>query len=175
MRHGKSKRTFAGAAWTLILTLVALSGCANVRELDTTPTISTPDLVSSPASTESKDHNLAVLAVDFDPPLSYQQLILDHQSVALLVAVENVGASSEQNVMVRAQLTTPEDPEFSISQGASVESIAPGEVQVVRFSQLGKIPYHQVYRLEVIVDPVQGEKIQGDNSKTFEVDLLKKN
>ena len=55
---------------------------------------------------------------------------------------------------------------------ASIASIAPGEVQVVRFSRLGDIPYYQNYRLEVMVDPVAGESELGDNRKAFDIQIL---
>jgi hypothetical protein len=76
-------------------------------------------------------------------------------------------------VAVRAQLTTPEDPDLSFSQGASISSIAPGEIQVVRFARFGQIPYHQLYHLEVTVDPVDGESDLADNSKAFDIEIRK--
>ena len=92
---------------------------------------------------------MAVLTVDFDPPLDYEQLILHSQSVTLLVAVENTGIHTQRDVTVRAELSTPEDSELFLTRGASVESIAPGEIQIVRFARLGEIPYHQTFHLEV--------------------------
>jgi hypothetical protein len=159
-------------AGVLVLILAALAGCGDLEVLDATPVVSTPDVFSSPLSGESEEHNLAVLAVDFEPPLDYQQLIVRRQSVALLVAVENTGTSTERDITVRAQLSTPEDPDLLLTRGASVASIAPGEIQVVRFARLGQIPYHQAYHLEVMVDAVKGESDIADNHKAFDIQIV---
>jgi hypothetical protein len=158
----------------LVLILVTLAACAEVEVVDKTPTASTPNPFTSPLPVSQEKHNLAILAVDFDPPLTYQQLIIRRQSVALLVAVENTGTETEQDVTVRAQLSTPENSEFLLTQGASVASIAPGEIQIVRFARLGEIPYHQTYSLEVIVDPVDGEADLSENRKAFDIQIHQK-
>jgi hypothetical protein len=155
----------------LMLVLVTLAGCVEVKVVDTTPAAATPDTYSSPLPAGANDHDLAVLTADLDPPLNYQQLILRRQAVTLLVAVENTGSSTERDVTVRAELSTPEDPNLQITQGASIASIAPGEIQVVRFARLGEIPYHQIYRLEMKVDPVAGESNLGDNRKAFDIQI----
>jgi hypothetical protein len=158
-------------AGALVLALVSLAACAEVEVVDTTPSISAPDTLASPLSPGSGEHNLAVLAVDFDPPLSYEQLITRRQSVALLVAIENTGTRTERNVTVRVQLSTSEDPDLLLTQGASVASIASGEIQIVRFASLGEIPYHQTYRLEVAVDPVDWESDLSDNRRAFDIQI----
>ncbi len=156
-----------------VLLLVTLTACAEVKVVDKTPAASTPDLLTSPLIVGVR-HNLAILAVDFDPPLSYQQLIIRRESVALLVAVENTGSETERNVTVRAQLSSPEDADLVLTQGASVASIAPGEIQIVRFARLGEIPYHQAYSLEVSVAPVDGEIDLRDNSRAYDIQIESK-
>lgn len=158
-------------AGTFILVLATLAACAEVEVMDTTPAAKPEDTFSSPLSAGSGEHNLAVLAVDFDPPLSYQQLIVRRQSVALLVAIENTGTRTERNVTVRVQLSTLEDSGLLLTEGASVASIAPGEIQVVRFARLGEIPYHHTYHLEVAVDPVDWESDLSDNRKAFDIQI----
>lgn len=166
----KGRGTILWVAGVLLLALVALAGCAEVEVVDSTPPIGASEPFISPPPSGAARHNLAVLAVDFDPPLDYQQLIRK-QSVALLVAVENTGDSTERNVVVHAQLTTPQDADLLLTQGASVVSIAPGEIQVVRFERLGTIPFHRTYRLEVRVDPREGETDLGDNVKAFDIQI----
>jgi hypothetical protein len=156
----------------LLLTLVTVAACDEVRVVDAPPESGIPEALVSPLPTGVKEHNLAVLTVEFDPPLNYQQLIFRRQSVTLLVAVENRGSSVEYDVTVRAELSTVEDPELLLTQGASVGSIAPGEIQVVRFARLGEIPYHQYYHLEVMADPVEGEDRLDDNRKAFDIEIL---
>jgi hypothetical protein len=170
----KGNLTSARIVGVLIVTLVALTGCAEVEVVDTTPAATAPGTFASPLTAGAKDHDLAVLTVEFDPPLDYQQLIIRRQSVTLLVAVENLGNTVERDVTVRAELSSPENPDLLLTQGASVASIAPGEIQVVHFSRLGEIPYHQAYHLEVVVDPVAGESELGDNRKAFDIQIHQK-
>jgi hypothetical protein len=165
---------FSRTAGVLVLILVTLLGCVDVEVVDTTPAASAPDALASPLPSGDEVHNLAILAVDFDPPLDYQRLIIRRQSVTLLVAIENTGNNAERNVAVAASLSTPEDPDLLLAQDASVASIAPGEIQVVRFERLGKLPYHQIYHLEVVVDPVDGEIALGDNQKAFDIQIQRR-
>ena len=155
----------------LALNLLALVACAEVEVVDKTPVVDAPDLFTSPLESEAGKHDLAVLAVEFDPPLSYQRLIIRQQAVALLVVLENLGTETERNATVRAHLSSPDDPGFVLAHEATVESIAPGEVQIVRFARLGEIPYHRSYHLNVSVDPVEGEFDQGDNQKAFDIQI----
>lgn len=155
----------------LALMLVGLASCAEVKVVDKTPVASIPDLFASPLKPEDRNHDLAILAVEFDPPLSYQRLIIRQRAVALLVVVENTGTETERKATVNAKLTSPDDPDFVLARDAGVESIAPGEVQIVRFASLGEIPYHPSYHLEVSVDPVKGESDLSDNRKAFEIEI----
>lgn len=155
-------------AGALLLILLLLAGCAEVQVVEPAPS-GTPGLFTSPLSSGQGDHNLAVMAAVLDPPLQYQELILKRQSVTLLVVVENRGTSTERNVAVHARLTSPRDVELDLSQKASISSIAPGEIQIVRFARLQEIPYYTAYRLEVSVDAVPGELDASDNSKVYDV------
>lgn len=171
MTARKSRLALPWILGVLTLTLLGLSACAEVSVVDITPDPSTHNLfVSEPAAEEGR-HDLAILAVDFDPPLNYQQLILRQRSVALLVVIENSGMVTERNVIVRAQLSAPAEDDLLLAQDLSVESIAPGEIQIVRFEGLGKIPYYDAYQLEVAVDPVAGESDSGNNHKAFDIEI----
>jgi hypothetical protein len=112
-----------------------------------------------------------VAAVDFDPPLNYQQLIIQSRSVALLVAVENSGDSIEHDVIVRLQLTSPDEAGLFQTRETSLAEIAPGEVRVVRFAHLGEIPHHQTYHLEVMIEPLDGESRYADNLRAFDIQV----
>jgi hypothetical protein len=167
---GLQNPRLALACMAAVLALSGLSACAEVEVVDATPAAGAEAFTSPlPAGDQARD--LAVLAVEFDPPLDHAQLIARRQAVALLVAVENIGASAERQVAVRAELTTKEDPAWRLVQDASLASIAPGEIQVVRFAPLGQIPYHRGYRLEVTVQPVEGETNLADNHKAFDIEL----
>lgn len=155
---------------TLALMLLFVAGCAEVEVIDTTPAAGAVEVFTSPLAEKSK-HDLAVMTVEFDPPLKYEQLIARRQSVALLVVVENTGTTTEREVVVEANLTSPKDSKLSITQEATVDSIAPGEIRIVRFGRLDDIPYHETYRLVVTVEPVDGETSLGNNQKAFEIQI----
>lgn len=169
--RGNDHSVFPWVTCVFILAVGTLTSCAEVKVIDTTPIAITPDLFTSSLQPKVEEHNLAVLTLDFDPPLNYQQLILRHRGVSLLVAIENRGTSTERDVTVRAELTTPEDPKLIFTQGASIASIAPGEIQIVRFSRFGEILYYRTFHLEVAVDPVVGENELGDNRKAFDIQI----
>ena len=168
-RYGRSMLPWLTSVLALIVLM--LTGCVEVQVVDTMPAADAPDAFTSPLPGGEGERNLTVMAVDFDPPLSYQQLILRRQAVELLVAVENSGRATERNVAVRAQLSSPEDPAFVLGQEASLSTIASGEIQIVRFAPLKEIPYHQTYRLEVWVDPLPGESDLADNQKVFDIQV----
>lgn len=167
----KGKLVLPGISVLVLLSVLSLAGCADVSIVDKESDVSTPDALTNPRPPGDGTHNLAVLAVDFDPPLTYQQLLIRPQSVELLVAIENTGKVTEHDVTVRAQLSTPENPDGLLTQGASVASIAPGEVQIVRFARLSDIPLHETYILEVVVEPVVGETDHADNTRAFELQI----
>jgi hypothetical protein len=170
MASRQSSRTLLWLTSVLALISIFLAGCAEVEVIDTTPAAAPFELYTSPILEQSK-HDLAVMAVEFDPPLNYQQLIARRQSVALLVVVENMGTITERQVAVEAKLTTPRNSMMSIVQEASVESIAPGEIRIVSFDRLDDIPYYEIYHLEIAVKPVQGESNLSNNRKAFEIQI----
>ncbi len=159
-------------AGALGLILIVLSGCAEVQVVEPTPV--RPDLFTSPLAAGQSQHNLAIMALDFDPPLSYQQIIVRREPVTLLVVIENRGAVTERGVMVRAELTSPQDSGLKVTQNARVASIAPGEIQIVRLARLKEIPFHGAYRLQVTIAPVAGELDLADNVKIYDVQVGQK-
>jgi hypothetical protein len=171
MRSKDARFAFVAVAVLLALSLVTLVGCAEVEVVDATPSASGSDLPAGVVPEGSGEHNLAVLAVEFDPPLEYEKLIVRRQAVTLLVAIENTGTQNEHDVVVLAQLSTPENREFVLIRETSVASIAPGEVQIARFPELSKIPYYETYHLEVIVKPVDGEADFADNGRAFDIQI----
>jgi hypothetical protein len=168
-RYSKLMRPWI--AVTLVLILVFLGGCSDVEVVDTTPDAGSATPFVSPLTFDASRHDLAILGLDFDPPLDYQQLFLRKQSVALLVVIENAGTATERDLLVEAQLTTPEDQNLALNQQASVTSIAPGEIQIVQFDPLTKIPYHATFYLEVSIVPVEGESDTTNNHKALEIQI----
>jgi hypothetical protein len=158
----------------VLVLLPALAACVDVEVVDTTPN----PVISGPSPKDQKDrgsaHDLAILAVDFDPPLDYHNLIILRQSVALLVVVENTGTTTERNVTVQAHLTSADEAQFLLEERTTTESIAPGEVQILRFTPLADIPHHANFHLEVLVDPVDGETDTSDNQRVLDIQILPK-
>ena len=109
MKSGQSRLMLPWIAGTLVLILVGLAGCAEFEVVDTTPAASSPEPFVSPLAADPSRHDLAILGLEFDPPLDYQQLILRQQSVALLVVIENAGTVTERDLVIEARLTTPDD------------------------------------------------------------------
>jgi hypothetical protein len=158
-------------AVTFVLILVLLGGCAEVEVVDTTPDAESAKTFVSPLPADPIRHDLAILGLDFDPPLDYQQLILREQSIALLAVIENAGTVAEHELVAEARLTTPEDEDLILFRQAIVTSIAPGEIQIVDFDPLTKVPYHEIFHLEVSLVPVEGERDTTDNRRVFEIQI----
>ena len=123
------------------------------------------------ATVEPVEHQLRIVAIDFDPPLDYAQVV-SNDGVTLLVAVENQGQRDEANVRVSARLLDPgAEPEALdiLNETVVLTDLAPGQVRVARFSQAAGFPLLTRYRLEVAVDPVPDELQTDDNYRTYEV------
>ncbi len=110
------------------------------------------------------------MGVDFDPPLEGGQL-LRTGGVTLLVAVENQGRVTEQAARMTARLYDPASPHGVdlASETITVRSLAPGELRVVRFTQVTDLPVRSQYKLAVEVSPAPGERELGDNLRTYDI------
>jgi hypothetical protein len=157
----------------LILLSVAaiwISGCASsIQVIDRTPSTAQP--TPSPYVQDANEHNLAVLAVDFDPPLEYDEILAARnrgEGITLLVAVENTGSVTEWNVVVEVELLRGESGELILNQEGSVDAVAPGEIKLVRFKDT-EIPFSYRYQLKVRVLPVDGETRLADNAKSYDL------
>ncbi len=155
----------------LLVALSGLTGCVPRLEVLQSP-VATPLPVATVAP---EQHALAILGVDFDPSLDVAEM-LSNGGVTLLVAVQNRGLETESNVYVTAHLV---DASGS-AQELLVETIvlyilAPGEVRVVRFTQVSNLPRRESYKLLVHVEPVQGESETADNSRSYDIVVHPKN
>jgi hypothetical protein len=151
----------------LVLALLVLLGCTSDVELLASAAPTPP-----PAATViPQEHALAIIGIDFDPPLDYNQIV-SKGGVSLLVAVRNQGLMPESNVRVRAQLLDPADRSPAhelLNQAESLKTLAPGELRVVRFSQASELPKRDRYKLEVQIEPVPGETDTADNYRAYEI------
>ncbi len=167
-----SDSRFRVAIW-LILSAVALSGCIQIQVIDRTPVVSEPAKETS--KLQAQEHNLAILGVDFDPPLDYDKIMERKkrgEGVTLLVAVENTGISTEANVAVQITLSKDQDQTPFLKQSGTISSIAPGEIKIIHFKD-NDIPLSYEYHLQVDVNPVNGETQVANNRKNYDLLITK--
>jgi len=114
---------------------------------------------------------VALLAVDFDPPLVYEEMVARKnrgEGITMLVAIENTGTNAERDVAVEMQLCRDNGKTVILHKTSTIEMIAPGEVKIVQFRDTN-IPFSRAYLLQVNVAPVPGEVRFGDNQKSYDL------
>ncbi len=148
----------------LLVTSVALLGCQPSIEVFE-PTSPLP-----PPTVAPDERGLAIMGVDFDPPLEAGQ-ILTNGGVTLLVALENQGRKTEPAARVTARLYDAQShPGADLaSETITVRALAPGELRVVRFTQVNALPVRSRYKLAVEVSPVPGERELDDNVRLLDI------
>lgn len=161
-----------GAAIFWFASLIVLTGCTGALQVtDTTERKGTEMPTSNRNVVAAPEHNLGVVGIDFDPSLEYRE-ILKRGSLTLLVAVENSGQQTESKVEVHARLSVNSDSvveAFSAEGKRLIEQIAPGEIVIVPFEGIDKIPIRSHYTLEVSVVPVADETTLSDNERSFDI------
>lgn len=110
-------------------------------------------------------YDVAVSAVDFDPPLRREALVSSTERVTLLAAVENRGSMPLTKITVEARLTSPKG-EFTAQDRAEIARLSPGEVHVVEFA--GMQPYRSLpsassYKISVRADAQQADSQTANN------------
>lgn len=163
------KKLFTPALVILTLATIALSGCIQIQIVDRTPVV--PQPTTDASKRQIAEHDLAALAVDFDPPLEYDKII-EYKSrgegITMLVAVENTGASTEQNINVQIKLSKDQEKTAFLEQLGTIPAISPGEIKIIHFKN-ADIPFSYEYHLDVYVLPVAGESRLVDNQKSYDL------
>jgi hypothetical protein len=149
------------------LLFTSLTGCFNIEVVDHQK--ETDATETSPLTPD--EHDLAILAVDFEPQLDYEQIVNNPDGIMLLIAIENTGISTETDVLVEVQLSCDEGRTLIVEQSAEIVSIAPGETQVVRFTQIPRPPYRPTYQLSVQAMAVPGETNLVNNSSIYDINI----
>jgi hypothetical protein len=150
----------------LILVSAALTGCQPLVEV-----VQPATPVASPVAVAPEERGVAIMGVDFDPPLAAGQLLASG-GVTLLVAVENQGQIVEPTVRVTARLIDPDAPARAgdlANETVIVKSLDSRELRIVRFTQVTELPVRDHYKLVVEVMPLPGERERGDNVKTYDI------
>lgn len=174
MARGVLSRWLVGFACSSLLVLSGCSGAIEVTDASDqaiTKEVSTHAPLPAAQMLALPERNLSIVGVDFDPPLE-QQKIMRRGSLTLLVAVENEGLHPESEVRVRARLladTNTAAGEPLLEDERTLKVIAPGEVAVVRFESLERIPLYPRYRLEIGILPIPGETTLTDNERSFDI------
>ncbi len=149
------------------LVVLSLTGCIRVEVVDHQE--KSDAKTTSPSQITPNKHDVAILAVDFEPQLDYKQIVNNPEGVTLLVAVENTGLSTETDVSIEAQLSADDGRTIIVERSAKIASIAPGETQVVRFTQIPRPPYRPAYQLSVRAIAVSGETNLTNNSRIYDL------
>jgi len=158
-------RVRVGLGTTLFVLALLLAACAPSLEV-----VPNPKASPAPAFTVTpQQHDLAIVAVDFDPHLDFAQM-RNNGGVTLLVAVENRGQSAEANVRIAAHLQDPNDQMRELSSEAMMlGQLNAGALRVVRFTQVSDLPVRERYRLVVSVEAVAGESDIANNSRSYDI------
>ncbi len=164
------KRCIWLIAMIMMLVSLSLPGCATVEIVDRAP-VSLDTLSLRENKTPVDEHDLAVLAIDFDPSLEYEQILAKGEQATLLVAVENVGLKTEADVTVKARLSAYEDNTPILEKTCHIDAIAPGQIKIARFKDISRIPYRSAYRLTVWVLAVPGEIGMANNQKSYDLHI----
>jgi len=151
-----------------MLCSMSLSGCRG--GLKVTEQVPVPVAeVSMAETTLLATHDLAILAIDFNPPLECKELWAEQEQVTLLIAVENRGLCQEKEVRVSARLSDYHSTETLLRQSTTLPALVPGQVEVVRFAGISNVPYRSAYLLQVEVSPAEGEWALANNARTYEL------
>ena len=167
-----SRQRVAGLGLTL-LAYLATAGCGSISVSDNAPATPIPAPPSSQLSdslTTHPRHDLAVLAVDFDPALDTERLA-NHEPVSLLVGISNQGTSRETNVLVTADLWSGDGSTRLLHTERRLASLAAGNVMALRLqnSETPAILTH--YRLTVKITPVDGETNTSNNTRNLDIEV----
>lgn len=168
MSHRGEMRRIWFVMLIMMLTFLSLAGCAEVKIVDRAPG-SLDTLSLSKIRTPVDEHDLAVLAIDFAPPLEYEQIVLKGEQATLLVAVENIGLQTATDVKVKARLSAYDGDIPILEKTSYIDTIAPGQIKIARFKDISRVPYRQAYRLQVWVLPAPGEVGMANNQRSYDL------
>lgn len=141
----------------LVALALILSSCEFIVEEPRSARDDVQRNAMSTAVADLPDYDVAVSAIDFDPPLKRETLVSTQQSVKLLAAVENRGTMQLNRLMVEARVTSQKG-DFSAQDSVPIDRLSPGETKVVEFEGVAPVPMlprSPSYRVRVSVDSQQ--------------------
>lgn len=158
----------------LLVWIGIVGGCTSVKVVPVTNGVAPGTAAGVAEQAGGPRHDLAVISLDFDPPLRVLQVERVASDLSLLVAIDNKGTFTERKVAVVAELRSQGD-ELLARQQKEVESIAPGQATVVKLSGFGKLPARPGYVVSVRVEAVAGEANLDNNATTLPLQLIMSN
>jgi len=154
--------------FALPLLVLSLVGCVQVSVVDQ-PAVATAQASAAKELVIGQEHDLAILAVEFDPSPETLKAPPEKNEATLQVAVENKGYRKEESVLVAVRLYSDEPDDLVSEQTQTAEAIAPGEIKVLNFQSPLPKSYTSHYRLEISVSAVAGESYRSNNYKTYDI------
>ncbi len=163
-------RARAGLTLAACAAYLAVSGCGSISVNDSTPTAASAPSYDqvAPALPAGPAHDLAILAVDFDPALNVQSL-MRHTPINLIVGISNQGTQRESNVRIKADLWSADGSLNLLHTEQTVDAIAAGNVLAVRLLNNSTPPVLTRYHLTVEIVPVAGETSILNNSRSLDI------
>jgi len=159
-----------------VLIVVLLASACDVAIEDRSGDASYPGQRSSPLALTRQlpRYEVAISAIDFDPPLSRQTLEDASRPVKVVAAVENKGTMQLSKLTIVARIENQKG-DFSEQDQVSIDKLIPGEARVVEFervSPLPVLPRSPSYRIRVTVDGPQLDSWRAKPSRALLVRVM---
>lgn len=155
---------------SLVIVAALLAGCqTSVQVNQRAQPKQDPEAIAAP---QPMEHNLSLLAVDFDPPLDQLELAMG-QGVTLMAAIQNNGQDTERSIPIIARLYDMEKggarSALLVESVTYLDEIGPGEISIARFDRLTSLPVRSRYFLTIEIARIPGEFALADNIQRFEI------
>ncbi|MHB1131207.1 MAG: hypothetical protein ACYC4L_02345 [Chloroflexota bacterium] len=158
-----------GPLGPLMVVVLLLAGCSGAVVL---PNSNGAPVAAAAAVTDGPRHDLAVISLDFDPPLRVLEIGEAKPNITLLAAIDNSGTFTEKQITVVATLRSSPDDELLVQRQQVVANLAPGQASIVSFGTLPGIPARDSYALTIAVEAAPGEDNTQNNTKTLPLQLV---
>jgi hypothetical protein len=102
-------------------------------------------------------YDVAISAIDFDPPLKPGAVLNPARPVKLMAAVENKGSMQLSKLVVEARVSDQRG-DFSAQGQVQVDKLSPGETRVVEFQGVAPVsglPRSPSFKIKIDVDGAQ--------------------
>ncbi len=148
----------------LLLTVVLLTtACSGVRvNVHGGPS----HAIRTPST--GRGEELAIVGVDFDPPLDYVDSI-QKQGIMLLVAVENRGDVPMTGVRIDATLYYGKTGKNALKRSGILPTLSPHRIVVYRFPRMRHIPARRSYTLRIRLLSSDGTRVLNERRYTIDI------